>query len=131
MPRTRLSAALYLILVFASGVLVGVASHRLYVTTTARASATPAPRSMDEFKRRYLAQMQERVGISDQQKTAVSSILDDTKRKFDALHATEKPAVDRIQQEQLQQIRALLDDRQRAAFEKWHDERVRAAKHKQ
>jgi hypothetical protein len=43
MPRTRLSAAAYLILVFASGILVGIVSHRLYVTTTANASS---PKSM-------------------------------------------------------------------------------------
>lgn len=127
MPRTRLSAALYLILVFASGIIVGIASHRLYVTTTASADTTQAPKDMTEFKRRYLADMQKRVGINDEQKEAVSRILDDTKKRFDDLHASEKPLHDRIQQEHLAQIRSLLNGQQRVAFDKWHDERLKAA----
>jgi len=127
MPRTRLSAALYLILVFASGILVGIVSHRLYMTTTARASA-PAPRSMEEFKRRYFADMRQKVHATDAQITEVNRILDDTKRKFDALHAREKPLRDKIQQDQLAEIRALLDDQQRAAFDQWHDERLKSQK---
>jgi hypothetical protein len=128
MPRTRLSAALYLLLVFASGILVGVVSNRLYMTTTASADSQPAPKSMNEFKRRYLDDMQRRVGINDAQREAVSHILDDTKRKFDNLHASEKPLRDKIQQDHLEQIRALLDNQQKVAFDKWHDERLHATK---
>jgi len=128
MPRTRLSAAAYLILVFASGILVGVVSHRLYMTTTASASVPPPPRSMQEFKRRYLADMRQKVHATDAQVADVNRILDDTKRKFDDLHAKEKPIRDKIQQDQLTQIRALLDDQQRAAFDRWHEERMRSQK---
>jgi peptidoglycan hydrolase CwlO-like protein len=123
MPRTRLSAAAYLILVFASGILVGIVSHRLYMTATASASA-PAPRNMQEFRRRYLADMRQKVHATDAQIAEVNRILDDTKRKFDELHAQEKPLRDKIQQDQLNEIRALLDDQQREAFNRWHDERM-------
>lgn len=124
MPRTRLSAAAYLILVFASGILVGVVSHRLYVTTTS-VRAMP-PKSMEEFKRRYLADMRQKVHATDAQIAQVDHILDDTKRKFDDLHAREKPLRDKIQQDQLTEIRALLDDQQRVAFNNWHEERMRS-----
>ncbi len=127
MPRTRLSAAVYLILVFASGILVGVVSHRLYMTTTASAKE-PAPKSMQEFKRRYLADLRQKVHATDAQIAQVDQILDETKRKFDDLHAQEKPLRDKIQQDQLTEIRALLDDQQRAAFNQWHEERVRSQK---
>jgi peptidoglycan hydrolase CwlO-like protein len=123
MPRTRLSAAAYLILVFASGILVGIVSHRLYMTATASANA-PAPRNMQEFRRRYLADMRQKVHATDAQIAEVNRILDDTKRKFDELHAQEKPLRDKIQQDQLNEIRALLDDQQREAFNRWHDERM-------
>jgi peptidoglycan hydrolase CwlO-like protein len=125
MPRTRLSAAAYLILVFASGILVGAVSHRLYMTTTASAKA---PKSMQEFKQRYLADMRQKVHVSDAQIAQVSQILDDTKRKFDDLHAQEKPLRDKIQQDQLTEIRAILDDQQRSAFDRWHEERMKAQK---
>jgi peptidoglycan hydrolase CwlO-like protein len=123
MPGTRLSAALYLLIVFISGVLVGVVSHRLYATNESRVRA--APQNLDEFKRRYLADMRQKVGASDAQIAQVSRILDDTKRKFDELHASEKPLRDKIQQDHLAEIRALLDDRQRAAFDKWHEQRLK------
>lgn len=127
MPRTRLSAAAYLFLVFASGILVGVVSHRLYMTTTASAhESTAAPKNMEEFKRRYLADMRQKVHATDAQITEVSRILDDTKQKFDDLHAQEKPIRDKIQQDQLTEIRALLDDQQRAAFDHWHEERLKS-----
>jgi hypothetical protein len=123
MLRTRLSAALYLAIVFASGVLVGVVSHRLYVTNTA--SANTAPRTMDEFRRRYLGEMKDKVGANDEQLAAVGRILDETKGKFDALHAQEKPLHDKIQQEQVDAIKALLNDQQKVAFDEWRAERER------
>jgi hypothetical protein len=123
MLRSRLSAALYLAIVFASGVLVGVVSNRLYVTNTA--SANTAPRTMDEFRRRYLGEMKDRVGANDEQLAAVGRILDQTKGKFDALHAEEKPLHDKIQQEQVDAVKALLNDKQKVAFDEWRAERER------
>ena len=130
MPRTRLGTAAYLILVFASGILVGIVSHRLYMTATASANVAPAPRSMQEFKRRYLADMRQKVHATDAQIAEVDRILDDTKRRFDELHAQEKPLRDKIQQDQLSEIRALLDDQQRDAFNRWHEERMKSQRAK-
>src|ERR1700679_3657803 len=77
MPRSRISIALYLILVFASGILVGVVSHRLYATTTT-ASANSSPQSMGEFRRRYLDGMRKQVGASEAQIAEINGILEDT-----------------------------------------------------
>jgi hypothetical protein len=123
MLRTRLSAALYLVIVFASGILVGVVSHRLYVTNTA--SANSAPRTMDEFRKRYLGEMKEKVGANDEQLASVARILDETKQKFDALHAEEKPRHDKIQQDQVDAIKALLTDPQKTAYDEWRADRER------
>lgn len=126
MARTRLSAALYLVLVFASGILVGAVSHRLYVTTTVTANSSVAvPRTMEEVRKRYLADMRAKVGLNDSQISSVNTILDETKRKFDELHRQEKPMRDAIQQEQVESIRALMNDDQRNAYEKWRAERAR------
>ena len=56
MLRSKINTVLYLSLVFGSGALVGVISHRLYETTTVNANTVP-PRSMDEFRKRYFEQM--------------------------------------------------------------------------
>src|SRR5258708_15667310 len=126
MPRTRLSAVLYLVLVFFSGILVGVVSHRLYLTSTVNASLVPpAPRTMDEVRRQYLADMRRKVGVSDEQIASINPILDETKRRFDDLRAQEKPLRDKIQQDQHDAISALLNDRQKAAYDNWRAERAR------
>ena len=122
MPRTRLSAILYLILVFASGILVGVVSTHLYAVKASVRSGS-APRTMAEFRSRYLAEMREKVGVTDDQSAAVSRILDETKTKFDDIRRAERPQRDRIQQEQIDSIRALLTDAQKPAYDAWRAER--------
>ena len=124
MPRTRLSAALYLLLVFASGILVGVVSHRLYVTSSVNATSTPPP-TMDQVRQKYLMDLRSKVGLNDSQIASVNQILDDTKSKFDALHASEKPMRDRIQQEQIDEISALLTPAEKTAYDNWRAERAR------
>jgi len=124
MPRNRLSVALYLIVVFASGILVGIVSHRLYVTSTVSATSPP-PRTADEVRKKYLTEMRAKVGVDDQQIAAVNKILDDTKRKFDELHASEKPQRDRISQEQVESISAVLTPTQKTAYDAWRAERAR------
>ena len=132
MPRTRFSAVIYLVLVFASGILVGIVSHRLYVTTTVNANNSVAPpRTMDDIRKRYLADMRAKVGVNDAQIGSINQILDETKRKFDELHRQEKPLRDKIQQEQVDSIRALLTDDQRTAYEKWREERARLQRQEQ
>lgn len=122
MPRSRVSAALYLILVFASGIIVGTVGHRLYSTTTASASTlTP-----DEWKKRYLEQMKKRVGASPDQLARVTAIMNDTKRKFDDVHAQEKTVHDKLYAQQVEDVRAVFaDEKQKAAFEAWRAERKR------
>src|SRR5271165_6462119 len=113
MPRTRLTAVLYLILVFGSGILVGVVSHRLYVTTTVTASLVPAaPRTLDEFHKQYFADMRKKVGVNDDQIASVKRIFAQTKQKFDDLNAQQKLAKDKIQQDQHDAISALLTPQQ-------------------
>ena len=122
MPRTRLTAIVYLALVFVSGIIVGVASNRLY-TVKASVPANAAPRNMAEYRSRYLTEMKQRVGVNDQQAAQVTQILDNTKKKMDDMRHREKPERDQIQQDQIDSIRALLSDSQKASFDAWRAER--------
>jgi hypothetical protein len=123
MPRTRISIAVYLVLVFASGILVGIVSHRLYATNTA--SANNMPQSMSEFRRRYLDGMRTKVGVSDSQIVAITGTLDETKRKYDELAAREQPLRDQIQQEHIDEVKALLNAQQNVAYDNWRAERAK------
>ena len=80
---------------------------------------------MDEVRKKYLAEMREKIGVNDQQIVSVNRILDDAKRKFDDLHASEKPMRDRIQQEQVDAVSAILTPPQKAAYDNWRSERAR------
>jgi len=124
MPRSRLSIAVYLVLVFASGILVGIVSHRLYAANTA--SANNSPQSISEFRKRYLDGMRTKVGASEAQIVEITRTLDDTKRKFDALAADEQPLHDKIQQDHVDAIKALLNEKQNIAYDNWRAERERA-----
>jgi hypothetical protein len=126
MPRTRISIAIYLFLVFASGIMVGLVSYRLYATNTASANNTP--RSMSEFRKRYLDGMRTKVGASEAQIAAITRELDETKRKYDALAAEEQPLHDKIQQDHINEIKTLLNDQQKIAYDNWRAERERAKK---
>lgn len=129
-PRSRLTIAFYVVLVFASGILVGIESHRLYATTsTARANTTP--QTMGEFRRRYLEGMRNQVGANAEQIVEINSILEDTKRKVEELTAAEKPLHDKIQQDHIDQIKALLTPDQRVRYEAWRAARAKAQREAQ
>jgi hypothetical protein len=123
-PSARINAALYLILVFGSGILVGAVSHRLYTTKTA--SANSSPQNMVEYRKRYFAEMRAKVKVNDAQVAAVTVILNNAKGKFDALHTQDTALHDKIQQDLIDQIRAQLDNKQKVAYDAWHAERERA-----
>jgi uncharacterized protein YnzC (UPF0291/DUF896 family) len=124
MPRSRISIALYLILVFASGIMVGIVSNRLYATSSA--SANNSPRNMTEFRKRYLDGMRTKVGVSEAQIVEITRTLDETKQKYDALAAQEKPLHDKIQQDHIDAVKALMNDQQKIAYDNWRAERERA-----
>jgi len=124
MPESRLTATIYLFLVFASGILIGVVSHRLYDTSSA--SANSSPQNMTEYRKRYLAELKDRVKVNDRQAAAIVQHLDDAKRRFDDLRTQEQPLHDRIQQELVDEIRGELNEDQRPAYDKWHAERLAA-----
>ena len=131
MPRTRLSAILYLVLVFASGILVGVVSTRLYAVKASVLPASAAPRTMEEFRKRYMDEMRQKVGVNETQVAAVAKILDGTKKKFDDIRRQERPMRDQIQQEQVDEIRAVLTEAQRPAYEAWRAERQKSQQNRQ
>ncbi len=128
MPRTRISIALYLVLVFASGILVGIASNRLYAVKTA--SASSSPQNMSEFRKRYLDGMRTKVGVSEAQIVAITKTLDETKQKYDALAAQEQPLHDKIQQEHIDEVKALLTPEQNVRYDAWRAERAHAKQKK-
>ena len=118
MRRTTLTTALYLVLLFLAGVAVGAFGLRLYTMNSVSASASP-----EEFRRRYVAELQSRLKLTGQQVDQLQPILDETRQRHRELREKHKPEFDAIHDEQVRKIRLILTDSQQADYTKLLAER--------
>jgi hypothetical protein len=116
---SRLTIALYVGLIFASGVVLGVFGHSLYAVTSV-ASKTLKP---EELRKKRLAEMQTRMKLSDEQFAKMNSIYDDTRAKFHEIRDRYKPDLDALEKAQRDQVRSILSKEQQAEYEKILKER--------
>lgn len=121
MKRSRLSGGAYLLLVFLSGIVVGVFANRLYVMNSVSANANP--KTPEEWRRKYVEEMRSRVRLSPDQVRQLEPILDETRRLFHEAHERAKPELKAIQDAQVQKVRAILSEDQKAEYEKFRAER--------
>jgi Spy/CpxP family protein refolding chaperone len=117
---SRLTIALYVGLIFASGVVLGVFGHSLYAVTTVVSKTTPKP---EELRKKRLAEMQSRMKLSDEQLSKINSIYDETRAKFHEVRERYKPELDSLESAQRDKVRAVLTPDQRAEYEKMLKER--------
>ena len=125
MKRTTLSTALYVLLVFLSGAVVGAFAHRLYVVSTV-VSAKP-----DEVRHHILEEMRTRLSLNNEQVNQLNAIMDSTKARYHEVKArweeqsrqAAKPELKAITEDQAEKIKAILSEPQRAEYEKYRAER--------
>jgi hypothetical protein len=123
MPKTKLSALVSLLLVFASGILVGAVAYRLYmVRTVAMAPPTPRP-SPEEVRKRIVSEMRDRVKLDDQQVARLNQIYDRTRQDFDALHKKGSQESRALWDRQKEEIQAILRPDQIPLYEQYQKER--------
>jgi hypothetical protein len=116
MSQSKISAFLSLVLVFLSGGVLGACAYRLYMVNAIVTPASVQHRpSVEEFRKRYLADLQKYANLDGQQIAQVNQVLDEigteTKQKMTAIH-----------DEQIDRINAILSPEQRAAYKKMRDE---------
>jgi hypothetical protein len=121
MRRSTVTAILYLCLVFLSGILVGGFGMRLYNARDVSAKTNPC--SPEDMRRRYMDDMRTRLKLSDEQLAQFTAILESTRERFHDLREKYRPEVKIIQEEQVAKIRAILNESQRAEYEKLREER--------
>ena len=122
MRRTSLTTALYLLLLFFSGVAVGMFGHRLYTLNSVNATSVN-PKNPDEYRRRYVAELRNRLKLTDDQVKSLQPILDETRKRYRDLHEQHRPQLKAIQEDQVRKIRALLSDDQQSEYTKMLEER--------
>src|SRR5207253_2157279 len=118
---SRTAIAIYVLLVFASGAVLGAFGHRLYTVSSVSAKA-PA-KNPEEFRKRVVAEYQSRLSLTDQQVSRLNTIMDETRASVDETRQKMRPAYERIHAEQAEKIREMLTDDQRVEFEKMRKER--------
>jgi Spy/CpxP family protein refolding chaperone len=117
MRRTSLTAGLYLVLLFFSGIAVGAFGLHLYTQGSVSA------RNPDEFRRRYIAELQTKLKLTDDQVNKLGPILDETRRRHRELMEKHRPEMKAIQDDQVGKIRAILMDSQQSEYTKLLEER--------
>ena len=125
MKLSRLTIALYVALIFACGVVLGVFGHSLYAVTTVN-SKSPKP---EELRKKRIAEMQTRMKLSDEQVAKINSIYDETRAKFHEVRERYRPEMDALENAQRDKVRSILSDEQRAEYEKMLKEREQQQKH--
>jgi len=124
MLKSRFSALASLLLVFSSGILVGVVGHRLYmVSTVSTAPARPARPDPEEVRRRIVAEMRDRVKLDDRQTAELNHIYDQTRQKFDELHKKGSEESRAIWDKQKEEIKAMLRPDQVPLYDQYQKER--------
>jgi Spy/CpxP family protein refolding chaperone len=121
MTLSRPATILYSLLIFASGSVLGALTHRLY--TVSSVSAISTPNTADEWRKKYMAEMQTRLHLTPDQTLKLTIFLDETRSRVREAHAKAQPEVEQIKHEQREKVRTMLDAKQKAEYEKLLEER--------
>ena len=116
--KSSITIAGYLLLVFFAGVGIGALGDRLYLARPVNATSSP-----EAYRQKMVAELQRRLQLRSDQVSRLNSILDGTRTRFHEIHKRIEPDLDALRNQQNSDIRAMLNDTQRAEFDKWHAER--------
>ncbi|HLK62763.1 MAG TPA: hypothetical protein VKU19_04960 [Bryobacteraceae bacterium] len=138
MPSSKWSAFLSLFVVFFSGAVLGAFAYRLY-TVNAVAAVPIAPQKKgdtpEEFLRKRLAEMKDRVKADDQQLAQIKQVYNDTREQFEQLRAKMnkegQQARVQIDDNQVAKIKAILRPDQIPVYEQIRAEHEAARKRHQ
>ena len=128
MKLTQGKIALYVGLVFASGIVLGAFGFRLYaVSTTVKAKNSESTAA--SFRAKYMLEMQSRLDLTDQQFSQLNAIMDETRARMDEFNrSVANPELRRIRNEQIDKIREMLTPDQKPKYEQLRKERDERAR---
>jgi hypothetical protein len=129
MTRKTLPIAVYLLLVFVSGSVVGALGYRTYNPPTAR--TVSAPPSPSEFRRLYLDESKARLELTDDQVAKLTAILDDTDARFHDARERSNQEIRQIREDHFARVRTILTPEQLPKYEALRKERLAKAKQQQ
>ena len=110
--RTRLKMWLVLLAVFVLGCVTGVALTGLY-----RSRASTGSESRERAMHERFEKMRTELSLTDQQTTAVRTILDETRNEYRAQRTELRPRIEEPRMKARARIRALLTPEQQQKFD--------------
>jgi hypothetical protein len=120
MKRWNLPIAVYLLLVFVSGGVVGALGYRMYSPPTARSEPHVSP---EVWRRQYLDELRTRVNVTPEQIQKVNVIMDETDASFNQMHERHHQDVEKIKEDYRAKLRAILTPDQLPKYEQFRTER--------
>jgi len=128
MSRSNVKIAVSMLAVFLSGIAVGGVGYRLYTVRTVTANTPPPPKSSEDFRKKYVSEMDARLKLRPDQTEKLNAILDQTRTLFRAEREHSKAEMNRIHAGQVEQVRMILTERQKVEYQKFQEERERQKK---
>jgi Spy/CpxP family protein refolding chaperone len=119
MKRSQWTALIFALLLFTCGVAIGALGHRYYTSSVVLA------RSSEDFRHRYVSEMQGKLKLTPKQLAELQVILDETKVKTRAVREQYRPAVASVKDEQVRRVKSILTPEQVPAYEQLVAERER------
>lgn len=143
MPKSKVSAFLSVLLVFASGAAMGAVGYRLYVVKTVAGpvqAATKKKMNPEDFRKRIVAHLKDAVKLSDRQVEQVQKIYDwqgeqfmpiqkKYQDKIDPIKSDFDQQLDQLHEAAVAKMKAILTPEQQPLYDKYLADR--AAKHQQ
>ena len=123
MRRSGLATALYVTLVFLSGAVFGIFGYRLYTAKSVNATTNTRPA---DYRKQYVQEMTQRLHLTSDQISQLSTILDETKTKYDDEHERSKRQLSQFHDEQTQKIKEIRTPAQVPEYMKFRAEREKA-----
>jgi hypothetical protein len=118
MANTKLSAFISLLLVFCSGVVVGVFGYRVYNTSVAPAPRAPGKQDPAEIRKQLIDEMKREVQLDAQQVARLGQIYDETRVRFEEVTKKRGDEARAIWDEQIEEIKKMLRPDQVPLYEK-------------
>ena len=131
MTRKNVPIALYLLLVFGSGAVVGALGYRTCNPPTARTGSLNAPQPPSEWRRDYIEESRSRLSLTDDQVAKLNTILDQTEVHFRDSREQYNQVLRQIREDHFERVRTILTADQVPKYEKLHAEREAKAKEQQ
>jgi hypothetical protein len=110
MNSNKTKAVVLALLLFGLGATVGALGHRYYADTV-------RPKTAEDFRHKYISDMQNKLKLNQYQVDELQVILDDTKAKVRTVRETYHPEMVKVKGEQTAKVKAILSPDQAKQYE--------------